>query len=213
MAADHRADADAGPGDPPTASARPGAGEDRGAVIVEAAVIAPVFFLLLFAILEFGIAMRSYLALSNAVRDGAREASVEANDSDADFNAVNLIDSAGAIIADSRIDRIVIYHATGPGAEPTAGCRAGTPSATPGQECNIYDSSDFGRAESDFGCDPMVPSPDRFWCPTDRESAQSAPPDWVGVWMQVDHPWVTGLFGSGLTMTDHQVMRIEARSA
>lgn len=204
--------------DPRSHPPRPAGGgrrarDDRGAVIVEAAVIAPLFFLLLFAILEFGIAMRSYLALSNAVRDGAREASVEANETDADYSAVNLVGSAGAVIPDGRIQRIVVYHAAGPGAEPSAGCKAGIPSSTPGQECNVYTAADFGRAATDFGCDPVVPSPDRFWCPSDREIARSGPPDWVGVWMQIDHPWVTGLFGSGLTMTDHQVLRIEPRTA
>lgn len=186
--------------------------DDRGAVIVEAAVIAPIFFLLLFAILEFGIAMRSYLALSNAVRDGAREAAVEANEGDADYNAVNLISSAGAVIPDGNIDRIVVYHADGPDGEPSAGCKAGTPSAVHGQECNVYGAGDFGRDIADFGCDPLVPSPDRFWCPADREVSRAGPPDWVGVWIQIQHPWVTGLFGSDLTMTDNMVMRIEPRS-
>ena len=187
--------------------------DDRGAVIIEAAVVAPVFFLFLFAILEFGVAMRSYLALSNAVREGAREASVEAADSDADFSVVSIVNSAGAVIPDSRIERFVVYHASGPDQEPSAACQAGTPSSVAGQECNVYTAADFARPESEFGCDVLIPSPDRFWCPTGRETSRAAPPDWVGVWMQVRHPWVTGLFGPELTMTDHLVMRIEPRTS
>jgi hypothetical protein len=59
-------------------------------------------------------------------------------------------------------------------------------------------------------------SPDRFWCPGDRKDARSdndrAGPDYVGVWMKVDHQWVTRMFGRATTMTDQSVIQIEPRS-
>src|SRR5437867_1874134 len=47
---------------------------ERGATIVEAALVLPVFFLLLMAIFEFGIIMSAYHSMVAAVREGARVA-------------------------------------------------------------------------------------------------------------------------------------------
>lgn len=49
---------------------------DRGQDIVEFALLAPLLFLLLFGIIEFGVAVFRYNTLSNAVREGARAAVV-----------------------------------------------------------------------------------------------------------------------------------------
>ena len=50
---------------------------DRGAVAVEAALITPVLVLLVFGIIEFGLAFRDWLAVTSAVRAGARTAAAE----------------------------------------------------------------------------------------------------------------------------------------
>jgi len=48
----------------------------RGAVVVEAAIVLPIFVLILVGILEFGIVFHDYLVLQNASREGARFAAV-----------------------------------------------------------------------------------------------------------------------------------------
>lgn len=47
---------------------------ERGATIVETALVLPVFFLLLFAIFEFGLVFSAYHTMVGAVREGARYA-------------------------------------------------------------------------------------------------------------------------------------------
>ena len=49
-------------------------GKQRGAVIAESAVTLIVLFMLLFAILEFGRAYKTYQVLTDAAREGARYA-------------------------------------------------------------------------------------------------------------------------------------------
>ena len=44
----------------------------RGANAVEFALIAPVFFLLVFGMIDFGFVFRDWLILTNGVREGAR---------------------------------------------------------------------------------------------------------------------------------------------
>lgn len=57
---------------------RSGTGRDdeRGASLVEFALIAPVLFLLLFAMIDFGITLNDYQSVRQGVREGARNASV-----------------------------------------------------------------------------------------------------------------------------------------
>ena len=44
----------------------------RGATIAEAAVTLPIFFILIFAMFEFGILMSAYQSMADAAREGAR---------------------------------------------------------------------------------------------------------------------------------------------
>lgn len=50
--------------------------EERGASSVEFALILPLLLLIIFGIIEFGMAYHSYLAITHAAREGARLASV-----------------------------------------------------------------------------------------------------------------------------------------
>lgn len=49
---------------------------EHGQAVVEFAIIVPLLGLLLFAILQFGIVFNNYLTLTDAVRAGARKATV-----------------------------------------------------------------------------------------------------------------------------------------
>lgn len=49
---------------------------NRGASMVEFALVAPLLFLLLFGIIEFGVIMYDQVALRNASREGARQAAL-----------------------------------------------------------------------------------------------------------------------------------------
>jgi Flp pilus assembly protein TadG len=52
---------------------------EAGQAVTEFAVILPLFFILLFAIVEGGIALNQYMTLTDAVRVAARTASVSAS--------------------------------------------------------------------------------------------------------------------------------------
>ena len=49
---------------------------ERGAVAVEFALLAPLMVIILFAIIEYGVAMTRALAYASSARDGARYAAV-----------------------------------------------------------------------------------------------------------------------------------------
>jgi Flp pilus assembly protein TadG len=52
---------------------------ERGQTMVEFAVVLPVLALLLFGVIQFGIAFNNYLTITDAVRAGARKAAVSAD--------------------------------------------------------------------------------------------------------------------------------------
>ncbi len=56
------------------------AASDRGAVAVEMAIVVPVLVLLAFGMLEFGLAFTNKLAMSHAVNQATRHATVLGTD-------------------------------------------------------------------------------------------------------------------------------------
>jgi Flp pilus assembly protein TadG len=50
--------------------------DQRGQTIVEFALVLPLLMMILLAILQFGVLFRDYLAVTDAVRSGARKAAV-----------------------------------------------------------------------------------------------------------------------------------------
>jgi hypothetical protein len=177
--------------------------------LIEAAFVTPVFFLLVFGVIEIGMAMNDNLALSHSTRAGSRVASASGNDLYADYGILRSIDRESSAIPREQIDYIVVYKAAGIGEPPTDTCKGGT-SVT--GVCNVYTPADFDLEKEDFGCGDST-APDYAWCPQTRwvtlTSARS--PDYVGVWMKVQHPWVTRMFGTTVTLTDSSVIQLEPR--
>jgi Flp pilus assembly protein TadG len=67
-----------------------GRSRSAGQSMVEFAMVAPVLFLVLIAIFQFGIAFTDYIQVTNAARDGARKALVSRSDP----NAVSTVQTA-----------------------------------------------------------------------------------------------------------------------
>lgn len=193
---------------------------DGGAIIVEAAFLTPLFVLFIFGILEFGSAFRDYLTLNNATGAGAREASIAANNEGADYEIVQAIKSASVALPSSEILHIVVFHPSAPDGVPTASCKAGNPSVGTGgssftDACNTYTSTAFGWSSTSLNWGCGATAADRYWCPTARNYALTgahSPPDYVGVYIQVLHPYITGLFGSSILMAKTSVIKIEPQS-
>jgi Flp pilus assembly protein TadG len=177
---------------------------DRGAVLVEAAFVLPVMLMLVFGIIEFGLAWRGKITVETGARAGARTSSNLGKSSLADYSALQTTISALSSIPTVNIDLVVIFNANSSGTiDPT--CAAGTPQTN---VCNVYAPSTFTLPSTSFGCGSG--SPDRYWCPTNRTVDQSLNPDYVGVYVKTHHTFVTQMFGtSGPTITATAVLRLE----
>jgi Flp pilus assembly protein TadG len=194
--------------------------EQRGAAIVEAAFITPVFIALVLGVIEIGLAMNDYLAVSSTVRSSARSASAYGADLYSDYGVLQTMKGESAALDQSKINYIVIYKPSAFGEAPSPTCQTGTPSAgavtTHANACNVYTPSSFNRPKTDFGC-LTTQNLDRYWCPTVRKVTEATTaagdgPDYVGVWISYDHNWVTKMFGNTKTFTDQSVVRLEPRT-
>lgn len=184
--------------------------------MIEAALISPVFLLLVFGVLEFGLAFRDYLTVNNAAQGGARAGAIAGNDTDADYKIIDAIRTEASAVSPGQVKRVVIFKASGTTTPVPQAC---TTSSTGIQDvCNVYLTSDLTQSDPsawDNCNDPTNPA--RFWCSTTRKTAATAaagngPPDYLGVWVQVEHPWVTGLFGKTIDLTSTTIAKLEPRS-
>ncbi len=94
-------------------------------------------------------------------------------------------------------------------------------------ECNVYVRGDFGLALIDdpdgdgigpdtnyFGCLSGY-SVDRAWCPLVRDDAISGDgvtgdnTDYVGIYVEVNHTFLTGFFQNSTTITSTKIVQIE----
>lgn len=210
---------------------RPRKRRQRGASIVEAALVTPVFFLALFGIIEIGFLFRDYLTVSNAASQGARSASVAGNAQEADFLILETIAHGIDAMGVEAIDFVVVYNANTNTNVPSS-CNesvasAGGAGGIPGV-CNVYVPGDFGFPLNEFaadgvtvigpsgyfGCDmsggPESPSIDTMYCPLNRKSSiTGVGPDYVGVYVESTHSFITGFFQDSVTLRTNKIVRIE----
>jgi len=187
---------------------------ERGAALIEAAILLPLFFMLVFGILEFGFAFRNYLTVANGTRDGARTGTTAGTVADSDHQVLQAIADSMSAMDQDDIEQIVVFRATGPDdTVPTSCTLLGSAGQSGADACNVYTPAQFSLAASQFDCGGPGTAPDDDWCPTDREVAVNGPPDYLGVWIKVKYDYITGLFpGGGMTFTDTTIMRLEPRS-
>lgn len=196
---------------------------DRGSLLPEFALSAPLLIFMLLAIFEFGMGYRERINLTSAVRSAARQATNLGITRPADYEALQGYRSTMARAKHITINKVVIYKATSDGAPTNATCFTLSPLAAGrgvDDHCNIYGPTQLdslGAVYTDhFGgtaTSCAATAWDRFWCPSDgeRKSAQGDPPDYLGVYTHLTYESYTGMLPTTITMTDRAVMRIEPK--
>jgi hypothetical protein len=192
-------------------------------VAVEAALVTPLLLVLVFGIIEFSFLLRDHVAVTSAVRTGARMASTAAgagpgtctNLPDAPTCtpasspalaqlAADAIQKAGSAMPKDSIRYILVYKANSKG-YPGAESNTTVPTSCSGiANCVRYtwrDSQDkFRYAEGS-------------WTSTTVSACfpgtATKPLDSVGVAMVADHEFLTGLFGGTIAVSDRAALNFE----
>jgi hypothetical protein len=195
---------------------------DRAATLVEIGLVAPVFFALAFGVVEMGFLFRDYQISSDAVTDASRTGALmgpqTAEDGTSpDFHIIRALREATGSMPVEWVQRIVVFRAPGPPSGLSAedqtpdDCRDGIAVAG---TCNVYDdpiaafraveeadAEYFACPDSDVACD---------WPAASRRNGPTVDAvDHIGVWIRVQRPSLTGIFGSSVTFEQASVVRIE----
>ena len=199
-----------------TTRRRFGARSERGAVVVEAALVTPLLLALVLGIIEMALLMKDDVALTSAVRNGARIASANAGAGPGGVNeagdcispcspantpmfaqmAANAIQQAGSALPKDSITELWIYKANNKGYPGTDGSTA----MACGTNCVRY---------------KWVPSKDQFrylsgaWTSSQVNACANNSPDSVGVYMSASHSFLTGFFGQKADIDDYAVFTFE----
>lgn len=196
--------------------------DDRGAGLLEMALVTPLFLFVIFGILEFGFMFRSYLSIGDSATEAARVGALQGpspttDGRTADFSVVSAIRQGTAGLELEEIEAIVVFK----GKPSTAGtpmqqvpqaCKSATESIS--GLCNVYpaDYAFYAVQQSDFGYFRCTPGNSRpcAWNPDDRDNGPRAIDiDYLGVYIRYRHPYMTGMFGEYRNLESASVMRLE----
>jgi hypothetical protein len=175
--------------------------DDRGASLIEFAMVFIILLMLSLGAFEYGMAFRDWLSVSTATREGGRVAASAANYEEADCVVLEATSGALQSFESGRIVAATIYRSSETGAFPgTANLRVDyrprVGSDTPVPQCPFWTKDPAGNGQD--------------WEPEDRV-VPGADPHWIGVRLIFAHPWRTGfLWWDGeATWTDDAVFKIE----
>lgn len=158
--------------------------QQRGAVMVEMAIVVPIFVLLAFGMLEFGLAFKDKLSMGHAVNQATRNATVLGTEPVADIEILQAFEAglAGASSLNAVV-HVDIFKADANG-DPVAWDRY----VPDGTTCGWTPCPDPDGAFAGYG----VPS---GYPPCSRDNALDGGVDTIGVQVRYNHDWVTGVLG------------------
>jgi len=172
---------------------------DRGATLVEMAIVFPILLAILIAIAEIGLHFKDYLTVSYASREGARIGAFAGTDPAADCL---ILTGIGAILTPSelsRLDRVEIFLASQGGAQLDTNI-ARYDGDDP-LSCHVEPKPEDGWVIS--------PAP---WKPHARQTVVgSVPLDIIGVRVVMKRSWITNFppFQGDLTVEEVTLTRLE----
>lgn len=172
---------------------------ERGAAALEFALVAPLFFLVVFGGVEIGLMFRSHLALQDMSRGAARIASIERDNTDADRVILQRVKN-GSSTLNGEVTKVIIFHAPtlDAGLPPSCIDALDNPASQSGL-CNAYDATYVDVAGSGTAA-----------LETGLTTAQRRQWQNLGVYIEYDYQYVTGFFDSiTLSATTVEVVELD----
>ena len=165
--------------------------------MIEFAIILPLLITITFGIIEFASAYHDSAIAADAARAGGRVGSALGTNPAYTTNVVNAVNAALATLPADSPQELWIYKANSNG-YPGAGSDFSSCAAN----CIKYL---WNPATRTFN----TGSPLGGGWPASTHQVCTQPYDELGVFVKIDHAYVTGLFGAHVTLTDHSVFRFE----
>jgi hypothetical protein len=177
---------------------------ERGATLVEAALVFPILILIIMGTMEIGLAFKDYLTVSYISREGARLGALAGDDPDADCT---ILKGIGGLATDhdlARINEIQIFKADeGTGAQGLTNKAVYIDGADP-TICNVPSTPTDGWTISPIN-----------WSPTSRQTTVGVDSlDIIGVRVLMTRSWVTGFppFRGTMQIDEQTLTRLEPQA-
>jgi Flp pilus assembly protein TadG len=172
--------------------------DDRGTVLVEAVFVFPVAFFIILAVFEFGFLFAAQSTTQSASREGARTGSAgfaTASDHKAAADSIRdvVLKDVSALTSYDTPIQLLIYKADGSGnpAGSFASCTANCFHYTWNGTTFVYDNNTAVQWNSPQAC----------------IGANSL--DSIGVYLEVQHKYITNTFAATQILKEHTVQRLE----
>lgn len=174
---------------------------ERGAALVEMAIIAPVLILLVFGILEFGLVFKNRLTISHSANSAARVGSTIGTDPAADLLILQAVE-AGFIgaVNPSVVNYVDIYQSDA----------AGSKLAFNRYHWDAASACHWNPCPDPLGV-PVYGNPSGWGDPSNRDVVLDGDGlDTLGVEVNYTHNWVSGVLGFGpQNWSEHARVRLE----
>ena len=180
---------------------------ERGATLIEFALVLPLLLMLAFGTAEMGMAWVANNRAEGSVSTAARIAASSGDLAEADRSILQSLRSSLPQEQLNTLDRVVIFKSTTANGSVPSGCIKPVGDASQvgvSAACNSYAGSTVrGVIPADLG------AADDFWLPTTRNDNLSDPPDYIGVWIRTTYQAATGTFFDDMTITKTSIYRIQ----
>ena len=173
---------------------------ERGAVLVETAILLPVLIIVVFGIIEWSSAYHDSSVTSDASRAGGRIAAAESLNPNYALDAASAADAALQGLPANEPQQMWVYKANS----------------------NGYPGSETAFTSCDVNCikytwTPGTKSfntatPGGSGWPAANQQVCNEPFDEVGIYVQIQHYFITNLFGATVSLSSHSIYRLEPSS-
>ena len=182
---------------------------DRGATLLEFALVVPFLLLLAFGVAEAGLGWTENNKVEGATSAAARVGAVAGADSTADAQILLALKASLTAESLANLDRVIVFNATAADGAVPASCNKPTGSTSQvgvAGSCNTYTGATVRGvvdAASNLG------SADDFWLGTSRRDSLAGPPDYLGVYVRTRHDAKTGIGFGTYTITRTSIYRLQ----
>ena len=184
---------------------------ERGATMLEFALVLPLLVLLVFGTAEAGLGWTENNRVEGAASTAARVGAAAGQDATADEQILIALKASLTPESLANLDRVIIFKPANADGGLPASCNKPTGSTSQvgvNGSCNSYSGAGVRAVTSDTATTDLG-SNDDYWRGELRNDSLADPPDYLGVYVRTRHDSKTGVGFGNFTITRTSIYRLQ----